>query len=125
MATVSIATEGGLLIVSVSGNLTAEEIISVVRDLYPVGRIKDVIWDLSNASLSSVSRMDFEKIARFAKTAVANGFRQRGKTACVGNSAAEFGLIHMYTSIAEMTGVPIGYSVFKTREEAREWIAGD
>ncbi|MEI6208984.1 MAG: hypothetical protein WCP20_19575 [Desulfuromonadales bacterium] len=125
MATIDIKSVGDLLILSVSGELSAEEVIAVVNEYYPNGIVKDVIWDLTNGSLQKMSQEDFKAIARAAKESVAQGFRQGGNTVYVGNSAVEYSLLSMYTAIAELTGVPITYHVFKTIEEVRTWLGQD
>jgi hypothetical protein len=122
MAKIDIKIVDNLLIVSVSGELTAEEVIAVVDEYYPKGIVKDVIWDLTNGSLQSISREGFKAIAIAAKRSVEGGFREGGKTAYVGGAEVEYGLLRMYKTIAEMTGVPVKYDVFKTVEEVKNWI---
>jgi len=125
MAKIDTRIDDTTLILTVVGDLTAEEVIYAIKNIYPASNSKYIIWDLTNASLSQMSRSDFEAIARTAKESVASGLRQPGKTTHVVTSTAEYGLFRMYTSIAEMTGVPVEYSVFRTFEEARQWIAQD
>lgn len=67
MSPVDAKIEDSLLILTASGDLTADEIIAVIRQHYTSGRIKDVIWDLTSASLQLISRPGFESIARVAK----------------------------------------------------------
>ena len=40
----------------------------------------------------------------------------------VGLADVEYGLLRMYSVIAEMAGVPIEYKVFRKLEEAHNWI---
>jgi hypothetical protein len=122
MAILDIKTVGNLLIVSVSGKLDADEVITVINEYYPNGIVKNVIWDLTNGSLLLISQHGFRRIAKAAKESVEGGARQGGKTAYVGLADVEYGLLRMYSAIAEMTGIPINYFVFKTFEEARVWI---
>ena len=122
MASIDIKTVGNLLIVSVSGELTAEEMITVVNDYYPNEIVKDVIWDISNGSLSSISKEGFMAVASAVKESLAKGSRQGGKTVFVGNSEVECSLLDMYTEMAQLTGVPIKYDVFKSVEEVRNWL---
>ena len=121
MATVDIKIEGSLLIAAVVGSLTRHDVISVIKEYYPNGIVKDVIWDLTNGSMQSLRQHDLHEIAIAAKAT--SGTRQGCKTAYVGLAAVEFGLQRMYTAIAEIAGVPVKYHVFKTIEEARNWIA--
>lgn len=123
MSPVDAQIEDSLLILTASGDLTSDEIIATVRQHYTSGKVKDVIWDLTNASLQLISRSGFEAIAGVAKEAVDSGGRISGKTAYIGTSDVNFGLLRMYTAIAEITGVEVKYYVFKSHLEARKWIA--
>ena len=122
MASIEIKTEGDLLIVSVNGDLTAEEMITVVKEYYPLETVKNVIWDVSNGSMLSMPRNDFDEIAKVVKESVENGARQGGRTAFVKKEDLELGLVILYTIIAEMSGIPIKYHVFNSIEDARIWI---
>jgi len=122
MATIDITTEGSLLIASVTGNITADELIAVVLEHYPNNIVKDVIWDLTNGSLKSISQDGFGAIAKTVKMSVAGGSRRGRKTVFVGGVEREYALSRIYKVIAEVTGVPIKYNVFKTIEEARNWL---
>lgn len=122
MTTIATKIENSLLIVTVTGNITAKELIAVVLEHYPTGNVKDVIWDLTNGSLQSISKGGFKAIAQTSKMAVASGSRQSGKTAFVGSVDSEYKISRIYTVIAEVTGVPIKYNVFKSIEEAKYWI---
>lgn len=122
MATIDIKTVGSLLVVSVTGNLASKEIIAVVKEYYSNGVVKNVIWDLTNGSLESISTKGFKEIAGATLQTITDGVRQGGKTVFVGNSTTEFGLMRMYAVIAEIAGVSIKYTVFRTIEEAQQWI---
>jgi hypothetical protein len=122
MATIDITTQGSLLIATVTGNITAAELIAVVVEYYPNKIIKDVIWDLTNGSMKTISQEGFKAIAKTTKLAVADGSRRGGKTVFVGGVDGDYNILRMYKVIAEVTGVPIKYNVFKTIEEARGWL---
>ena len=78
MATIDITIEGGLLIATVTGNITANELIAVVLEYYPNDMVKDVIWDLTHGSLESISQEGFGAIAKTVKMSVAGGARRGG-----------------------------------------------
>jgi hypothetical protein len=122
MATIAITIEGSLLIATVTGNIAANELIAVVLEYYPDNIVRDVIWDLTNGSLESITTDGFSEVAKTVKRAVAGGSRQGGKTVFIGSVDREFALSRLYNVIAEVTGVPIKYNVFKTIEEARNWL---
>jgi len=123
MATINIKTEGHVLIVTITGDATAPELISVIKEYYPKADVTDVIWDFTFGSWQYISQSGFKDVAISAKEAVARGTRHGSKTAFVGTDGLEFGLHRMYQAIAEVTGVPVTYNTFKTMEEAQQWMA--
>jgi uncharacterized protein YaaQ len=123
MATIDITIEGSLLIATVTGNITANELIAVVLEYYPNAMVKDVIWDMTNGSMKAISKDGFSEIAKTTKMVVTGGARRSGRTVFVGGVDREYVLSSIYKVIAEVTGVPIRYKVFMTLEEARNWLA--
>ena len=123
MATIDITIEGSLLIATVTGNITANELIAVVLEYYPNDMVKDVIWDMTNGSMKAISKDGFSEIAKTTKMVVTGGVRRSGRTVFVGGVDREYVLSSIYKVIAEVTGVPIRYEVFMTLEEARNWLA--
>jgi len=124
LATINSNIEDSLLIISVTGDLTADDILAVVSEHYQTGLVKDVIWDLTHGTTHSISQYDFEAMSRAIKVALAKGLRQGGKTAIVGNDIVEYGLMRMYSVLVEITEVHIEYNVFKTLEEAKNSVKG-
>jgi len=122
MATIDITTEGNLLIATVIGVLIAEEVMAVIKEYYANRIVRDVIWDLTHCSLRSLPKTDVQLLARVSKESVARGAREGGKTAFVVNSTVDYGLMRMYSSIAEKVGVPVEYNMFRTIEDARNWL---
>ena len=125
MATIDITIEGSLLIATVRGDITANELIAVVLENYPNDMVKDVIWDLTKGSMKAISKDGFSEIAKTTKMVVAGGARRSGKTVFVGGVDREYVLSSIYKVIAEVSGVPIKYNVFMTLEEARNWLASE
>ena len=123
MAAIIVKNEDSLLIVYVSGILTAEEVTLVFKKYYTNENIKDVIWDISLGSLGSITEDGYNVIARAANDAISGGSRKGGKTAFVGHDDIEYGLLKMYTAISIETGVPTKYHVVRTIGKARDWIA--
>lgn len=122
MAKIDIKMDGTLLIVIITGDASALELISVIKEYYPKEDVSDVVWDFTCGSWQLISQNGFKDIARAAKEAVKIGSRQGSKTAFIGTEGLEFGLHRMYQAIAEVTGVPVTYSTFKTMEEALHWL---
>ena len=121
-ATIDIRTEDKVLIVSVAGIATASELVAVIDEYYPKKEVTDVIWDFTDGSWNQIPQSGFKEVARAAKESVEAGTRQGSKTAFVGTAGLEFGLHRMYQAIAESSGVPIKYNVFKTFAEAMAWV---
>jgi len=124
MATIDIKIEGSLLIASVTGNLTANEVIAVINKYYPTGTIRDVIWDLTNGTMQSISMEGFAAIAKTSKETSANRARQRGKTVFVTSNTTEHNMFCKYTALAEVAGAVVEFNVFKTVDGAINWING-
>jgi hypothetical protein len=122
LAAIDIIIEDRLLIVSVTGKLSADEVIAVVREYFSNGIVKDVIWDLTNGSLQSISRVGFEAIARAAKDALKSGSRQSGKTVFVGYATVAYDLMRMSPVVTDITDMYVEYNICETLEEARNWL---
>lgn len=122
MANIDTVIEGNLLIVNVTGELTADEAIAVVKEHYPTNLIKDAIWDLTNGTMKSIPFDGFYKMAITAKMAISFGARMNGRTVFVGVTDEDHTVNKMYTVIAEVTGVPVTYKVCRTIDEARNWL---
>lgn len=122
MSKIDIKNEGDVLIISVTGDLTLDESIKVIREYYPRSTVKDVIWDCTDGSMQLLTPSDFRVLAGTVKEVIARGARSGGNTAFVAHATVEYGMIRMYTSIAESTGVSVKSNVFRTIAEARRWL---
>ena len=83
--------------------------------------IRDVIWDLRNATLAGFSNEEILRIrdiVRDSKTV-----RKPGKSALVFPDDVDFGLGRMYEAQAQ--DLYIKTRVFRTMEEALHWIEED
>ncbi|MDR3502177.1 MAG: hypothetical protein P4L79_06290 [Legionella sp.] len=123
MAEITTLIEGDLLTITVIGNLTANELIYAFNTYYTSGKVKDVIWDLTDGSSQSIPIDEFKAIAYAAKLATFAGSRKGGKTVFVGNTACEYNIFQLYKNIAELSGVPAEYKVFRTIEGAKCWLS--
>lgn len=122
MANITTVIEDDLLTITVIGNLSANELIDAFNTYYTSGKIKDVIWDLTDGTSQSIPIDEFKAIANAAKYATSVGTHKGGKTVFVGNTASEYKLFQLYKVIAELSGVPVEYKVFRTIEGAKCWI---
>jgi hypothetical protein len=102
------------------GETCREDIIAAVDTYFPKLIFTDVIWDLSGANISTMSRADFEAIAQATKAHEA--VRGQTKTVFVTSNPETFALICMYTGLAAMTELAVDYSAFNKLEHAEQWL---
>jgi hypothetical protein len=107
-------------LLTVEGDLTAEEIKAVVRKHYGSFSTPNIIWDLSSGTMSGLTREQFQEVAKLAREHLPPGNR---KVAFVGSTDTTFAILCMYTAIAVLNDVPAEYSAFHTLEAAIRWIA--
>ena len=103
-----------------SGQTCRGDIIAAVETFFPKLIFPDIIWDLSDASISSMVRADFEAIAQATKAH--EGIRGHAKTVFVVSNPETFALICMYTGLAAMTEPDVDYSAFLALEYAEQWL---
>jgi hypothetical protein len=120
MACISVRHESDLFIITVAGDLSFDEITATMRLHYTTKLPCDVLWDLSQGSLNSVTLEQFREVALVAKSLIRR--RAGGRTAYVADQNVMFNLTCMYTALAVLAEIPIEYSVFKTVAEARAWV---
>ncbi len=119
MATIDIQFEGSLFIATVRGDLSPAEIITVINEYYPTGKVTDVIWDLTDGSMLTFTNDDLAAIADAAKKSASNGARRGGRTYFVGTTLEEYSLFCKYMVVAELLETTFKYHVFKTIDEAK------
>lgn len=102
------------------GDLTLDEIMAIALMLYDQPT-KDVLFDLTAASTPDFSINDIMQIASLKQRSESPG-RIDGKTAIVAKKDLAYGLSRMFQSLSEMNRVPFEVSVFRTIEEAKEWL---
>jgi hypothetical protein len=122
MEKIEISREDDLLILSVSGKLTATSFIDAVREYYGTGEARNVIWNLSVGALQLLTKSDLREIAETAAASCRGGARSGGKTIFVAHDEDEYRLLCSYLAIAESVGVPIEYHVCRFMNDARDWL---
>lgn len=115
-----------ILIGTMEGKLTLEmykqtmdEIIS--SDQYP----SDVytLWDLRKLDFSSIDRNFVEQVTLIRKDI--NRVRKNAKLGMVVDSDLAFGMTRMYQILSEMEDLTQEVQIFKSIEEAKEWLSGN
>jgi hypothetical protein len=106
---------------SVDGTLTLKEILDVLKTFKAEPPAKNILWDFSKANVGySFNVTDLQKTAIVAKSNI--GLRPNSKTAFVATSDIGFGLIRMYTTFLELQEIAHEIQVFRSLEEAYQWL---
>lgn len=113
--------ELNLTIHTVSGEVTAKELILEVETYYHLGEAtRLILWDFSEASLTAITSKDVTWIAKH--TSQYAGERIGGKTALVFSSDLGFGLGRMYDIRQDIEKSQLAHMCFRSRQEAMEWL---
>lgn len=106
-----------------SGVVSAQDIIASNTEFYENEPTALLLWDFTRADLSGLSTEDLQGIVAGARRLA--HLRPAGKTAIVAQSSLEFGMGRMYETFTEIWKHPIPHRVFKSREEALEWLQSE
>lgn len=112
-----------LTIQTVTGEITAEEIINKIKEYYTGKTTSHILWDFSNASLGKISPEDIQKIVSLTKEF--SHFRRDGKTAMVFSSQLGFGLGRMYDILHDVGKSKVTHKAFLDNESAMKWLANN
>ncbi len=110
-----------LLICTANGELTFDQVIDIQEVYFEKYRPRNMIVDLSLASVKKLETRDVESIADVSD-------RKRGlrpansKTAIVATSPLVHGLSRMYAIFSEFRELPWELGVFHSLDEALDWI---
>lgn len=116
MINISSNNDGELLIFDVVGPSDYNDIVSAIINNYPLAK-KYVLWDFADSDLTRLSNEQINRVAT-----VVSKHATHEKTAYVGNSDLEYGLLNMYRSFAVISGVVPQPSVFRNTEDAMAWL---
>jgi hypothetical protein len=103
------------------GTILKQELIDAIKTLYDSGPTPNHLWDLTETDLSQIKGDDVKEIAEFAARYAP--IQMNGRTAFVSTSSLGFGLARMYEAYAENAGQSAEINVFRSPEEAEEWIS--
>jgi hypothetical protein len=120
--TKKIDSENGLTVFTVTGAVSAAEIIEAIRDFYEGTVTSNVIWDFSGSDLFKITAADVKHIANLSANYADR--RPSGKTAIVGSDALTYGLLRMYEMIKEFDDLPFFTETFRNADEALKWLTG-
>lgn len=117
---IELIAENDLIVFTVEGDLSAEEILKYSLKYYDSHPTKFVLWDATKGSVRNITTDAFREIAREIKKRISK--RSGGKTALVGGFDTDFGLSRMYEAFAEFEKIPIQYKAFRNIDDAMRWI---
>ena len=103
-----------------TGQVTEEDVITTVKSFYAGKTTELILWDLSQADMVTITPAVIQQIIKITAKTSAN--RRRGKTAAAAPSDLKFGLGRMAESYAELEALPFNYRVFRSRQEALQWL---
>lgn len=107
----------------VTGTIGYRDFLGIINDYGPKVT-KHLIWDFNNADISALSADEMRALASILSTKVVNRVHH-SKSAFVASRDLTFGMSHMYTAIVGLSGTPYLYEVFRTMEQAVNWIESE
>jgi hypothetical protein len=109
-----------LMVVSVDGEVTTEEILEAISDyLASHGSLK-ALWDFSGAEKVKVTTADLRRITDDLKSHFKHNAGR--KVALAGSGNINIGLGRLFTVFAAVAGLPSEYRVFRKVEHAMRWL---
>jgi len=113
-----------LTALTAKGDITLEDIIEVVKNFKSDPPEKYILWDFSEAyPADPFDAEDMDRIATLAKSNLNLRSQPDGKTAFVATSDFIFGIIRMYTTYLELQQPTHEIQVFRSLEDAHQWLA--
>jgi hypothetical protein len=109
-----------LSIFSCTGQLSADEIMKTVKSIYEGMPSRNIIWDLAESDVSSITADEVRELARGVKKLAHS--REGGKTAIVSPKDISYGIGRMYQIFAEIYSQSAQIEVFRSKLEAERWV---
>ena len=116
----SIDTDLQLTVQTVTGEVTADEIIHAVKNYYEGVSIKFILWDFSRASLNTIASHQVGKLTEITIQYAER--RKGGKTALVFSDNTSFGLGRMFDIMQDIHKSDVSHATFRSREAAIQWL---
>jgi len=109
-----------LNVFKVTGALSLDKIMPVVKAFYEGDPTRHVLWDLIDTTDIQLTSEEVETVAKFKPRFV--GKREAGKTAFVAQKDIAFGLSRMFQIQSDVHQAPITVRVFRSIDDARQWF---
>ena len=110
-----------LTIYTCRGQISVDEIKKKVKSFYEGTPSRNVIWDFTEADLSSITADEIRALANGVKKLAHS--REGGKTAIVAPEDISYGFGRMYQIFAEIYAQIADIQVFRSRSEAERWLS--
>ena len=112
-----------LTVFKVTGVLSNEEVMPVIKSFYEGKPTKHVLWDLIDTTEVQLTSEEVEKVAYYRPRY--EGKRASGKTAIVAQKDILFGISRMFEMQSKMLEAPYAIMVFRDLNEAYKWLDED
>lgn len=116
----SIDYQNNLSIHTVTGEVTAQEILQKLEAYFAGEPTMLVLWNFSEAKIAAIPSDEFRRIPEVGKKYA--GYRKGGKTALVFSSDAGFGMGRMFEAFSEIEGLSFVIRSFRSVEAAKQWL---
>jgi hypothetical protein len=112
-----------LTVMTVTGEVTAREILDAIATIYAGGRTTCVLWDFTSAQLERVRASEVKPLVQAIQPFTAG--LAGGKTAMVFSSAAAYGLGRIFDQLRQAWNSPVETRSFRDRAAALAWLKGE
>jgi hypothetical protein len=116
---VQVSSDTRVVIITPLGALPVDRVIQIIKAQYPNLGNRSVLWDLTLADVSSLTRSNMTEIAFAVRKISRTGSR---KTGYIVSDSASYLKLCQYLNEATTARLPIEYAVFKTWDAAKKWI---
>ena len=120
MATTSFDKNGDLAVINVNGYVTVDDIAEAVKIYYPQVS-QHLVWNFLDVKLDeNATGQTLKKLPEIAKEYMPN--RKKGKTAYVSSDTCLFGMLRLFSVVAEHSNIQHEQQTFKAYDDALAWI---
>ncbi len=106
---------------TVIGDVTFEEFMTTLKQFWENLQTINVLWDFRKSGVSDVSTKEAVAVANYVKHL--SGKRIEGKTALVASVDLWYGISRMAQTLGEIKGLSFQMEIFKSYEEAIQWLS--
>ena len=120
MIRVSIDPSQNLTLFTVSGEISADELIAEVKKFYSTKPTTLAMWDLLDAKGETFTPGDVDRI--ISVISKYRAARKGGRTALVASSDYTYGMSRIHKAKAEMLKIDVEYYVTRSIDDALRWL---